>query len=251
MLSSAQRIHGDAESGRETLEGEDVRQGCEALLPPAEMERLGAPWGVITRQRQTLSWCATVAPWTPPCLERGHHPRPLRLGGVPTPNGSGVFRTHLPPRIGPWPVADRDRGRWEVALSLRLATSGHRLAQVDAERPCPVKTLRQASLIAASIAARLAQPPTVQTRPQQAGAHPSEAPRQPRRLALPLAVACPSSAPAVDLQAAAAERRWGEIAAWLTSAGRAPNGRRRPSVGEQLRGGKRQPAVRKTAGNHH
>jgi hypothetical protein len=39
------------------------------------------------------------------------HLRSLRLVGVQTPNGDGVFRIHLPPRIGPHLVADLHRVR--------------------------------------------------------------------------------------------------------------------------------------------
>jgi hypothetical protein len=98
------------------------------------------------------------------------HPVPLRLVGVHTPTGEGVFRTHLPPRIGPRPVADRSRVRGEVALRLRVGTSVHRLDEGDAERPCSVTALLQAALSAAMIAALLAPTPKRQTRPPQAGA---------------------------------------------------------------------------------
>jgi hypothetical protein len=98
------------------------------------------------------------------------HPVPLRLVGVHTPTGDGVFRTHLPPRIGPRPVADRSRVRGEVALRLRVAKSVHRLDEGDAERPCSVTALLQAALSAAMIAALLAPTPKRQTRPPQAGA---------------------------------------------------------------------------------
>jgi hypothetical protein len=118
------------------------------------------------------------------------HPVPLRLGGVHTPKGSCFFRTNRPPRIGPRPVADLYRVRWEVELSLRLEKSVQRLDAVDAERPCSLKTLLHASLIASMIAALLAHTPNCQTRPQQEGAPRTEAPLQPRRLALPRAVSC-------------------------------------------------------------
>jgi hypothetical protein len=52
-------------------------------------------------------------------------------------------------------------------------------------------------------------------------------------------------AQAFDLQGEEATRRWDKIAALLTHGGRDPNGRRRPSVFEQLRGWKRPPMPRK------
>jgi Transposase DDE domain len=72
----------------------------------------------------------------------------LRLIGIHTPKGYCVFLTNLPPRIGPRQVADVDRVRWEAELSIQWDKSVHRLDQIDAERPCSVKTLLHASLIA-------------------------------------------------------------------------------------------------------
>ena len=174
----------------------------------------------------------------------GKHPLHLRLVGVHTPKGYCFFLTNLPPRIGPRQVADLYRVRWEVELSIRLDKSVHRLDEVDSERPCSLKTLLHASLIASTIAALLAHTHNLQTRPPQVGAPRTEAPLHPRRLALQLAVSCQSIAQAFDLQGAEATQRWDKIAALLTHSGKDPNWRRRPSVLDQLRGWKRQPVVR-------
>jgi putative transposase len=173
------------------------------------------------------------------------HPLHLRLLGVHTPKGYGFFLTHLPPRLGPRQVAALYRVRWEVELSIRLDTSVHRLDQVDAERPCSVKTLLHASRIASMIAALLAHTHHMPTCPSQAGAPRTEAPLHPRRLALQLAVSCQSIAQAFDLKGAQAKRRWQEIAALLMHSGKDPHWRRRPSVLDQLRGWQRQPVGRK------
>jgi putative transposase len=178
-------------------------------------------------------------------------PLHLRLVGVHTPKGYGFFLTNLPPRIGPRQVADIYRVRWEVELSIRLDKSVHRLDQIEAERPCSVKTLLHASLIASIITALLAHAHNLQTRPSEEGRPRIEAPLHPRRLALQLAVSCQSIAQAFDLQGAAAKRRWQQIADLLTHAGRDPNWRRRPSVLDQLRGWKRQPAICKQVGNRN
>ena len=180
-----------------------------------------------------------------------NHPVHLRLVGVHTPKGYCFFLTNLPPRIGPRQVADLYRVRWEVELSIRLDKSVHRLDEVDSERPCSVKTLLHASLIASTIAALLAHTHNLQTRPPQAGAPRTEAPLHPRRLALQLAVSCQSIAQAFDLQGDEATQRWDKIAALLTHSGKDPNWRRRPSVLDQLRGWKRQPVVRRQSGQHH
>jgi putative transposase len=179
------------------------------------------------------------------------HPLPLRLIGVHTPKGYCFFLTNLPPRIGPRQVADLYRVRWEVELSIRLDKSVHRLDEVDAERPCSLKTLLHASLIASTIAALLAHTHNLQTRPPQAGAPRTEAPLHPRRLALQLAVSCQSIAQAFDLQGSEGTQRWDKIAALLTHSGKDPNWRRRPSVLDQLRGWKRQPVVRQQSSQHH
>jgi hypothetical protein len=176
---------------------------------------------------------------------RGTHALSLRLVGVQTPKGYCFFLTNRLPRIGPRQVADLYRVRWEVELSIRLDKSVHRLDAIDAERPCSLKTLLHASLIASTIAALLAHTHNVQTRPPQAGAPRTAAPLHPRRLALQLAVSCQSIAQAFDLKGAEAAQRWNKIAELLTHSGRDPNWRRRPSVLDQLRGWKRQPIARK------
>jgi putative transposase len=174
-------------------------------------------------------------------------PLPLRLVRVQPPKGSWFFLTHLPARIGPRQVADLYRVRWEVELSIRLDQSVHRLDAIDAERPCSLKTLLHASLIASTIAALRAHTHNVHTRPQQAGTPRTEAPLHPRRLALQLAVSCQSIAQAFELEGAEAQQRWNTIAELLTHAGRDPNWRRRPSIVDQLRGWKRQPMGRTKA----
>jgi hypothetical protein len=131
-----------------------------------------------------------------------------------------------------------------VARSLRLAQSVHRLDAIDAAPPGTLKTLWQASRIASTIAALLAHPHHVHTRPPPPDTPRLEAPVPPRRLALPLAVSGQSSAQAFALQGAEATPRWNTIAEWLTHSGRAPHGRRRPSVLDQLRGWKRPPMAR-------
>jgi hypothetical protein len=117
---------------------------------------------------------------------------------------------------------------------MKLDKSVHRLDAIDAERPCSLKALLQASLLASILAALLAHTHPLKTRPQQDGAPRTEAPLHPRRLALQLAVSCQSMAQAFDLQGEEATRRWDKIAAWLTYGGRDPNWRRRPSLLEPI-----------------
>jgi hypothetical protein len=154
------------------------------------------------------------------------------------------FLTHLPPRIGPRQVANLYRGRWEVELSIRLDKWVHRLDAIDTERPCSLKTLLYASLIASIGATLLAHMHNVKTRPPRAGEPRTEPPLHPRRLAVQLAVSCQSIAQTCELKRAATKCRWDKVAPLLTHAGRDPNWRRRPSVLDQL-GRKRQSVVRK------
>jgi putative transposase len=146
----------------------------------------------------------------------GTHPRPLRLVGVQTPKGSCVFLTNVPPRIGPLQVADLYRVRWEVDLRITLDKSGPRLDQSDAERPCSLKPLVPASLLASTSAAVLAHQHHLNPHPREAGAPRTEAPLHPRLLALQRAVSCRFIAQAFELQGTAAKRRWDKSAALLT-----------------------------------
>jgi hypothetical protein len=133
---------------------------------------------------------------------------------------------------------------YNIELSIKLDTSVHRLDQIDAERPCSLKTLLHASRVASTIAAMLTHRHHLNTRPQQAGASRTEAPLHIRLLALPMAVSSQCIAQAFALTGTAAKRRWDKIAALLTHAGTDPNWRRRPSILDQLRGWKRQPLAR-------
>jgi len=152
---------------------------------------------------------------------------------VQTPKGYGFFLTNFPPRVGPLQVADLYRVRWEVALSMRLDQSVHRLDRIDAERPCSLKTRLHASLMASTIAAVLAHTHNLTTRPQPAGASRPEAPLHTRLLALQLDASCQFIAHAFELKGTAAKRRWDKVAVLLTHVGTDPNWRRRPSVLDQ------------------
>jgi hypothetical protein len=163
----------------------------------------------------------------------GTPPLRLRRGGVPPPTGDGVFLTTLPPRLGPLQVADRYRVRWEVARRSTRDQSVHRVDPIDAERPWSVQARRQASRVASTIAAVRAHQHQLNTRPHEAGASRTEAPRHRWLWAVHLAVSAQCIAHACELKGTAATRRWDNIAAWLTQAGTDPNWRRRPSVLDQ------------------
>lgn len=213
-------------------------QVTQAFVPGTDVDALLADETLILAGR-TVAADVQVGPGT----TRG----PVRLVGVHTPKGSCFFLTNLPPRIGPRQVGDLYRVRWEGDLSIRLDKSVNRLDAIEAEQPCTLKTLLPASMMASTIAARLAHTHNVTTRPQQPGAPRMEAPRHPRRLALQLGVSCQSIAQAFELTGTEATRRWDNIAELLTHAGQDPNWRRRPSVLDQLRGWKHQPLAPKRA----
>jgi hypothetical protein len=180
----------------------------------------------------------------------GTTPWPLRLVGVQTPQGAGVFLTNLPPRSGLRQGAARYRVRWEVERRIKLAASVPRLDQIDAGRAGALKTLRHASLVASTIAVVLAHRPHLSTRPPQAGASRTKAPLHIRRLAWPMAVSSQGIAHALELTGTAAKRRGAKRAELLTQAGTDPHWRRRPSVLIQRRGWKRQPVARNTNDTH-
>jgi hypothetical protein len=175
------------------------------------------------------------------------NPLPVRRVGVQTPKGYWFFLTNLPPWIGPLQVADLYRVRWEVELRITLDKSVHRLDQIDAERPCSLKTLLHAALLASTIAAVRAHRHNFNPRPQAAGAPLTAAPLHTRLLALQMAVSCQFIAQAFELKGTAAKRRWDKSAELLIHAGTDLNWRRRPSVLDQLRGWKASPVLgRKT-----
>jgi hypothetical protein len=217
---------------------DDLARGqvTEAFFPGTDLDAL--------REDDTLVLDGRASDADVP-VGRGKERLDARLVGVHTAKGYGFFRTNLPPRMGPWQVADRSRVRWEVELSIRLDKSVNRLDAIDAEQPCTLKTLWHASRLASTLAALLAHPHHVHTRPQQPGAPRPEAPLPPRRLALQLAVSCQSIAQAFERRGAEATQRWNKIAVLLTHSGKDPNWRHRPSVLDQLRGWKRQPLTRK------
>jgi hypothetical protein len=171
----------------------------------------------------------------------------LRLIGVRMRNNHEFCLNETIPRIGPVQVADRFRVRWEVELSIALGKWVHRLDAINAERPYSVTALLQASLISAL----LARTHNVQTRPPQAGEARPAAPLHPQPMALQLAVSRQSIARPFDVKGAEAMRRWDDMAMLLPHARRDPNWRRRPSITDQLRGWKRQPAARNNASNHN
>ena len=202
----------------------------------------GTDLDALLEQRSCASMAGSSMPM---CMSAGGRRRCRCVSWGSRPQGVLLRPDESAPRIGPRQVADLYRVRWEVELSIRLDQSVNRLEAIDTERPCSLKTLLHASLIASTIAALLAHTHNVHTRPPQAGVPRTAAPLHPRRLALQLAVSCQSIAQAFELQGAEATQRWNKIAELLTHSGRDPNWRRRPSVLDQLRGWKRQPIARK------
>lgn len=117
------------DTGTPTVDDSARGPGTPAFLPGTDLEALRADEPLVLDGR---------------ALDADGHggraktPRHRRRVGIRTPTGDGCCRTHLLPRIGPWQVADRYRGRGEGDLRLRLDQSGHRLDQRDAERPWSV-----------------------------------------------------------------------------------------------------------------
>jgi hypothetical protein len=161
-----------------------------------------------------------------------------RLVGVPMPNGHyGFYLTNLPASIGPLQIGDLYRVRWEIESNNKLDKSCYRLDEIDARKPEAVRALLHASLIASIIVCLLAhQHQLSESRPRRAGAERTSAPLHPQTLARMLAVMALELAALLAAEGKSAITGWREAAALLTSEGRDPNWRRRPSILDQLRG---------------
>jgi hypothetical protein len=149
--------------------------------------------------------------------------------------------------------------RWEVKLSLRVGKSVRRLGSIDAERPCSLKALLHASLIApCTLALGLALSDLLavdRPGPRAEGALPKKSVLSLiycrfniLDLSMPLSILNFWAKPAEGDEAT---RRWAKTAALLTHAGRGPEGRRRPSGVDQLRGWQRQPLARQKSTSGH
>lgn len=172
----------------------------------------------------------------------------VRVVGVPAPKGYCFFLTNLPPALGPQQVASLYRVRWEIELTNKLEKSVYRLDQPRGERTCSVQALLHASLIATIITALLVHRHRLKTRSTNARKPPTQAPLHARLVALALVGMSFDIARALQLEGKEADERWSHIATVLSSSGRDPNWRRRPSVLDTLRGYRRQPLVRRAQG---
>jgi hypothetical protein len=80
-------------------------------------------------------------------------------------------------------VVDLSRVRWEVESRIKVNTSVNHLDEIDAERPCPLRTLLHVSLIASTMTTLLASTYHVKSRPQKARERWIAAPLHARALA--------------------------------------------------------------------
>lgn len=180
-------------------------------------------------------------------LDPEGQPLKLRLVGIPTPKGYCFFLTNLPKRVGPLQVGDIYRVRWEVELSFKLDKSVNRLDESKAERPCSIKAMLHASLIASILSTLLVHKHTIETRPKKPGDARTQPPLHPIVLARGLDKASLSIARAFELEGRAAQQEWQRIADYLVQVGSDPNWRRSPSVLDQIRGWKKHPRRTKTS----
>ena len=171
-------------------------------------------------------------------IGRGKKMLKCRLVGVPTPKGYCFFLTNLPPRIGPLQVGDIYRVRWEIEINNKHDKSVNRLDESDAERPCSLKTLLHASLIASVIATALTHKHNLETLPTTKNGVRTKPPLHPMLLARMLAQLSMRISAAMELKGKEADRAWEFIASRLVHMGQDPNWRRRPSVLDKMRGWK-------------
>lgn len=168
----------------------------------------------------------------------------LRLVGIDTPKGYCFFLTNLPAKIGPVQVGTIYRIRWEIELSNKLDKSVHRLDESAAEKPCTLKTLLHASLIASILTSLVVHRHHLDTRPKGTRNR-AVAPFHPMLVARLFAEEHRNIARALLTTFLDKDELWQEIADILLILGADPNWRRRPSALDELRGSKCLPLKKK------
>lgn len=168
----------------------------------------------------------------------------VRLVGIDTPKGYCFFLTNLPAKVGPVQVGTIYRIRWEIELSMKLDKSVHRLDESAAEKPCSLKTLLHASLIASILTALVVHRHHLDTRPKGNRSR-TVAPLHPMLVARLFAEEHRNISRALLTDFLDKDELWQEIANILLILGSDPNWRRRPSTLDQLRGSKRLPTKNK------
>ena len=168
---------------------------------------------------------------------RGEAAVACRLVAVPSPKGYCFYLTNLPGAVGPRQIADLYRVRWEIESDNKLDKSCLQLDQIGARSGPAVRALVDASLVGSVIVGLLAyHHRRREAPPHRQGSERRTAPIHPQTLARAVGSAANSIAAAMDLQGAAATKRWRELAEYFTHLGKDPNWRARPSILDQLRG---------------
>ena len=139
------------------------------------------------------------------------------------------------------------RVRWEIELINKLEKSDYRLDQPKGERVCSVTALLHASLIATIATALLVHRHRLRIRPASKKEAPTQAPLHARLVAMAMIGMSFDIARAFQLEGQEAKERWAHIATCLSTSGRDPNWKRRPSVLDEIRGYKPSPK-KKVAG---
>ena len=172
----------------------------------------------------------------------------VRLVGVQTDKGYCFFLTNLAPKFGPNQVATLYRVRWEIELINKLEKSDYRLDQPKGERVCSVTALLHASLIATIATALLVHRHRLKIRPASKKAAQTQSPLHARLVAMAMIGMSFDIARAFQLDGREAGERWAHIASCISTSGRDPNWKRRPSVLDEIRGYKRRPAKKAAGG---
>lgn len=167
-----------------------------------------------------------------------------RLVGIQAPDGKYRFYlTSLPRTIQCQQVSDMYRVRWEIEADNKLDKSCSQMDFVDCKTAHALRALIHASLVSSMIACLITHHHRLaETKPKRGKDERTVPPIHPQLLARMIGSMSMTIALAMNLQGKEAEKKWESITETLEHMGKDPNWRRRPSILDQLRGWKVQPA---------
>ena len=171
-----------------------------------------------------------------------------RMVGVEGPKGYCWYLTNLPRDVSPAAVWNLYAVRWEIEQDNKLDKSCHRLDEIGAQKPCTVRALVHASIVASMIICLLAHKHRLEeghaprNRPYR-----TKPPIHPQLLAKMVGHAAWTISRAFENTRAEADAEWARLAKLFYHQGKDPNWRCRPSVLDQLRGWKIRPGKPRSA----
>ena len=172
-----------------------------------------------------------------------------RLVGVEHDGTYRYFLTNLPRSVAPAQIVTLYRVRWEIELDNKLDKSNFHMDEIVSRTPHTVRALVHAAMAASIIVCLLAHAHRCrEAPPKKAGTLRTKPSVHVHALARVTAGASDRIAVAMTLVGEEADAAWKAIAEHLVFFGVDPNWRHRPSVLDQLRGWKIQPAKSRGGG---